>query len=116
MGRKFLPDVPTTPKKTGGGRGSNNRTAADDAEGPHTVINERGSTTYDVNDHTPNKNSKGKGFETKKRVDYEGAAHKNKKGERIENPHVKEKIRNKKGKIEETTRPAIPGKDMPKKS
>ncbi|BEV06243.1 RHS repeat-associated core domain-containing protein [Chryseobacterium gambrini] len=89
----------------GGGRGSNNRTAASDAIGDHTVINERGSTTYKVNPHNPNKNSKGLGFETVTRVDYKGAAHVDKTtGVKTSTPHVQEKG---------TVRPAIPGIDMP---
>jgi len=93
--------------KTGSGRGSNNRTADPDAVGDHTVINENGSTTYKVNQNNPNKNNKGVGFETAKRVDYKGAAHVDKKtGVKTPTPHVQEK-----GAV----RPAIPGVDMPKK-
>ncbi|WP_449386946.1 hypothetical protein [Chryseobacterium lineare] len=78
------------------------------AIGDHTVINERGSTTYRVNQNNPNKNSKGVGFETVKRVDYKGAAHIDKKtGVKTETPHVQEN-----GGV----RPAIPGVDMPKKN
>jgi len=95
----------TESSKTDTGRGSNNRTASDEAEGDHSVINERGNTTYRVNQNNPNKNSKGKGFETEKRVDYQGNSHKNKNGESIPTPHVQEK-----GNV----RPAIPGEDMPK--
>ncbi len=92
-------------KKTGKGRGSNNRTRADDATGDHTVINENGSTTYKVNQKNPNKNSKGYGFETVKRVDYKGAAHVDKKtGVKTPTPHVQEKG---------TVRSAVPGEDMP---
>ncbi len=93
--------------KTGKGKGSNNRTRADDAVGDHTVINENGSTTYRVNQNNPNKNSKGFGFETVQRVDYKGAAHRNKKtGVVTKTPHVQDR----KGNV----RKAIPGKDMPK--
>ncbi|CCG52180.1 Probable Rhs family protein precursor [Flavobacterium indicum GPTSA100-9 = DSM 17447] len=93
--------------KTGQGRGSNNRTPDDEAVGDHTVRDSKGHTTYKENPNNPNKNSKGKGFETEKRVDYEGASHKNKNGENVPTPHVHE------GK---NVRPAIPGKDMPKKN
>jgi len=52
-----------------------------------------------------NKNNKGVGFKTDKRVDYSGAAHVNKTtGVKVETPHVQEN-----GNV----RPAIPGKDMP---
>jgi RHS repeat-associated protein len=92
--------------KSGTGRGSNNRTADPDAVGDHTVINERGSTTYKTNPNNPNKNNKGVGFETQKRVDYKGAAHVDKKtGVKTPTPHVQEN-----GAV----RRAIPGKDMPK--
>jgi hypothetical protein len=92
--------------KSGNGRGSNNRTADDNAVGDHTVRNENGHTTYKVEPNNPNKNSKGVGFKTEKRVDYKGAAHVDKKtGVKIETPHVQQNG---------TTRPAIPGKDMPK--
>lgn len=92
---------------SGKGRGSNNRTADDNAVGDHTVRNENGSTTYKVEPNNPNKNSKGVGFKTDKRVDYKGAAHVDKKtGVKIETPHVQEN-----GKV----RPAIRGKDMPNK-
>ncbi|WP_131701493.1 hypothetical protein [Chryseobacterium sp. FH2] len=94
--------------KTGEGRGSNNRTDDDEAIGDHTVRNEKGSTTYKENPNNPNKNSQGKGFETVKRVDYEGTAHKNKSGETVPTPHVHEGT----GK-NSTIKPAIPGKDMP---
>ena len=93
--------------KTKSTRGSNNRTASNEAEGDHTVINESGNTTYRVNPNNPNKNSKGKGFETEKRVDYKGSSHKNSDGESIPTPHVHEK--------NGSVRPAIPGEDMPKK-
>ena len=88
-------------------RGSNNRKPADDAEGDHTVIDERGTTTYKRNDNNPNKNSKGVGFEEDKRVDYKGGGHYNKKTkEYVPTPHVHE------GR---DVRSAVPGKDMPKK-
>lgn len=100
--------VVTTGKAGKGGRGSNNRTPARDAVGDHTVINERGSTSYKVNPNNPNKNDKGVGFETSKRVDYKGAPHVNKKtGVKTSTPHVQEK-----GNV----RPAIPGIDMPRKT
>jgi RHS repeat-associated protein len=86
-------------------RGPEKRTAAPDAEGDHTVIDDRGSTTYKENSNNPNKNEKGKGFETEKRVDRTGGEHTNKSGEKVPTPHVHEK-----GDV----RPAIPGKDMPK--
>jgi RHS repeat-associated protein len=92
--------------KSGTGRGSNNRTADDNAVGDHTVRNENGHTTYKSELNNPNKNSQGVGFKTEKRVDYKGAAHVDKKtGIKIETRHVQENG---------TTRPAIPGKDMPK--
>jgi RHS repeat-associated protein len=88
-------------------RGSNNRKPADDAEGDHTVIDERGATTYKRNDNNPNKNSKGVGFSEKKKVDYKGGSHYNKKtDEHVPTLHVHEG-----GDV----RPAVPGKDMPKK-
>ncbi|MXO33505.1 type IV secretion protein Rhs [Apibacter sp. B3889] len=87
-------------------RGSNNRKPADDAEGDHTVISERGNTTYKRNDNNPNKNSKGVGFEKQKSVDYKGKPHRDSNGNQIPTPHVHE------GK---DIRPAVPGKDMPKK-
>lgn len=93
--------------KSGKGRGANNRTVDPDAEGDHTVVNDNGSTSYRVNQNNPKKNNKGIGFETTKRVDRKGAAHVDKKtGEKIETPHVQEN-----GEV----RPAIPGKDMPRK-
>ena len=92
--------------KTGTGRGSNNRTADKDAVGDHTVRNENGSTTYKVEPNNPNKNNKGLGFKTEKRVDYKGAAHVDRKtGIKTETPHVQQN-----GNV----RPAIPGKDMPR--
>ncbi|WP_333661999.1 DUF6443 domain-containing protein [Chishuiella changwenlii] len=110
IGRVFNNDSNTTSEGTNSstkaGRGSNNRTASDEAEGDHSVINESGNTTYRVNQNNPNKNSKGTGFETEKRVDYKGNSHKNSDGESFPTPHVHEKN----GKI----RPAIPGEDMPK--
>ncbi|MGB3452682.1 MAG: RHS repeat-associated core domain-containing protein [Moheibacter sp.] len=86
-------------------RGPEKRTAAPDAEGDHTVFDDRGSTTYKENPNNPNKNEKGKGFETEKRVDWKGDAHKNSQNEKIPTPHVHEN-----GDV----RPAIPGQDMPK--
>jgi hypothetical protein len=69
------------------------------------VRNENGSTTYKVKDENPKKNKKGKGFETVKRVDYKGAPHVDKKtGTEVPTPHVQENG---------TTRPAVPGVDMP---
>jgi RHS repeat-associated protein len=86
------------------GRGAN-RTPDPDAVGDHTVINENGTTTYTRNDNNPNKNNAGAGFETKKRVDYKGAGHVDKKtGKNTPTPHVQEG-----GNV----RPAEPGKDMP---
>jgi hypothetical protein len=92
--------------RTGNGRGSNNRTADDEAVGDHTVRDENGHTTYKENPNNPNKNSKGKGFETDERVDYRGRSHKDKQGNDVPTPHVH------KGK---TIRPAVPGRDMPRR-
>ncbi|WP_374759770.1 RHS repeat-associated core domain-containing protein [Myroides odoratus] len=106
IGTNTVNNMQSDASKIGGGRGSNNRTADPDAVGNHTVINENGHTTYKVNQNNPNKNNKGVGFETEKRVDYKGKAHKDKvTGEDIPTPHVQEKG---------TVRPAVPGKDMPK--
>jgi RHS repeat-associated protein len=97
--------VRKTNEKTTKGRGSNNRTADNEAAGDHTVRNENGSTTYKVKDENPKKNKKGKGFETVKRVDYKGAPHVDKKtGTEVPTPHVQENG---------TTRPAVSGVDMP---
>jgi len=93
-------------EKTGKGRGTNNRTADDNAVGDHTVRNKNGSTTYTAEPNNPKKNSQGVAFKTTKRVDYTGAPHTDKAtGVKIPTPHVQENG---------TTRPAIPGKDMPK--
>ena len=100
-------EEPVTPSvnKTGSGRGSNNRTPDDNAVGDHTVVNDRGSTTYKVEPNNPNVNSQGVGFKTDKRVDYTGASHVNKKtGVKTPTPHVQQNG---------TVRPAVPGKDMP---
>ncbi|WP_313374437.1 hypothetical protein [Chishuiella sp.] len=109
IGRIFNNDSNTASEGTNNstkvGRGSNNRTASDEAEGDHSVINESGNTTYKVNPNNPNKNSKGKGFETEKRVDYKGKSHKNSEGESVPTPHVHKKN----GDVI----PAVPGKDMP---
>jgi hypothetical protein len=73
--------------------------------GDHTVRDNKGSTTYKENPNNPNKNSQGKGFETTKKVDYEGAAHESRStGKDVPTPHVHEN---------KDVRPAIPGKDMP---
>ncbi len=94
---------------SGSGRGSNNRVPDDEATGDHTVINENGTTTYKVNENNPNTNSQGVGFETVKRVDRQGGAHRNRvTGEKIPTPHVHEKSTL--GEI----RPAVPGEDIPK--
>src|SRR5690606_28640691 len=79
IGSKTVRNMNSDNAKTGKGRGTNNRTADPDGVGDHTVINDRGSTTYTVNPKNPNKNKNGLGFETQKRVDYKGAAHVNKK-------------------------------------
>lgn len=57
--------------------------------------------------NNPKVNNKGVGFKTQKRVDYKGAAHRDKKtGVKTPTPHVQEG-----GSV----RPAVPGVDMPKK-
>ena len=62
--------------------------------GDYTVVNDRGSTTYKVNQNNPNKNSKSDGFETKKRVDYRGAAHVDKKiGQKAPIPMCKKMVK-----------------------
>lgn len=105
IGANTVNNMQSDASKTGGGRGSNNRTADSEAVGDHTVINENGHTTYKVNQNNPNKNNKGVGFETEKRVDYKGAPHVNKKTKEVVNtPHVQENG---------TVRSAVPGKDMP---
>lgn len=74
--------MPVKSGKTGAGRGSNSRVPDPEATGHHTVINERGSTTFKKNDKNPT------GFQETKRVDTQGTGHKNKKGETVETPHV----------------------------
>ncbi len=80
------------------GRGSNKRKPDSEAEGAHSVYNDRGNTTYTKNDKNPS------GFDEVKRTDTEGKAHTNKDGTKVETPHVHTKG-------EKDVRPAVKGKD-----
>lgn len=86
---------PTTSAKDDNGRvsasrGANNRTADPEANADHTVVNGKGTTTYRENSSNPNKNNRGKGFETAERVDKDpsSAGHTNTQTRtRVPTPH-----------------------------
>ncbi len=80
------------------GRGSNKRKPDSEAEGDHSVYNDRGNTTYTKNEKNPS------GFDEVKRTDTKGKAHTNKDGTKVETPHVHTKG-------EKDVKPALKGKD-----
>lgn len=69
----------TSNQGSGTGRGKNNRTPDKDATGDHTVSNDKGSTTYEINPRSPT------GFQEVKRVDKTGGSHAG-----VPTPHVHE--------------------------
>ncbi|MEQ9167578.1 MAG: RHS repeat-associated core domain-containing protein, partial [Fulvivirga sp.] len=67
---------------SGQGRGKNNRQPDKEATGDHSVINERGSSTFEKNSNNPN------GWQETSHIDTKGAAHTNKQtGQKVDVPH-----------------------------
>ncbi|ANI89338.1 hypothetical protein A9P82_08555 [Arachidicoccus ginsenosidimutans] len=66
---------------SGEGRGKNNRKPDSEAEGDHSVINDRGSTTFHKNDKNP------KGWQEGERIDTKGKPHTNSDGTVVPTPH-----------------------------
>lgn len=72
----------TNNQGSGQGRGKNNRQHDPEATGDHTVVNEKGATTFKRNDRNPS------GWDKESNIDKKGRSHVNKKtGESVPTPH-----------------------------
>ena len=69
----------------GKGRGKNNREPDPKANDDHSVINDKGSTTYKKNPQNPN------GFDEVERIDTKGRPHQNSDGTVVPTPHKHQK-------------------------